>query len=95
MTQMMCGAVRACEPVGPIYAMPDEESASHFDALQPGQQMQDADPIVGRDVLAPPPPPPPGAPRPLKSPKPPTALERERHNITSAVSELVSLLCRW
>ena len=89
MTQSMamCGAVRAREPVRPSDAMHesgvgDTEHASHFDALQPGQQQFDADPIVGKDVTVPPPHPPPGAPRPFRSPKAPTALERERHNIT-------------
>ena len=84
----MCGAVRAKAPVSPSHASPvldssDSEPASHFDAIQPGQQQIDADPIVGKDTSLPMPPPAPhGEARPLRSPKTPTKAERERHNIT-------------
>ena len=86
----MCGAIRAHEPVSPSTATastdgahnPDVEHAPNFDALLPGQQQPNAEPIVGRDASVPPPPVPSGAPRPLRSPKVPTIAERERHSLT-------------
>ena len=80
----MCGAVRAGVPVRPQSDLrqPEMDYAPHFDALQPGQQMVGAEPIVGTDTSVPPPPLPSGTPRPLRSPKSPSALERERHNVT-------------
>ena len=77
----MCGAIRAQAPVSPNIqaAESQREFADHVDQLQPGQQQLGAEPIVGKDPLLPPPPVPHGEARPLRSPKAPTAKERERH----------------
>ena len=83
-----CCAIRANEPVSPQHISSDDDGRDSaavqdpFDALLPGHQQIDAEPIVGKDYSVPPPPLPSGTARPLRSPRQPSAAERARHRIT-------------
>ena len=77
--------MRAGQPVSPPshdQPVPEEDLPAHLDPALPGQQLRGGDPIVWKDNSLPLPPPPAGMPRPLRSPKSPTAAERERHALT-------------